>query len=344
MRSMNSDAKNCATSAILNRGDLKRNYNHFPEMYWDQRIIAQGYRVLIAGAPKVGKSDFFLEMALRAASGGVFLGKRFPRPLKVLYLQSEIHEAYLNERLEVFETACSPQAVDLIAQNFYISGRLTLDLMLENDWVNIQKILLNLQPDIVGIDPIISFSSIDENSSKEVSQLLYKRIVNLQTSIASNPAFVLIHHLKKPKEKQDNIASFFDIRGSGAWQGWYDTGIMLSKRDSSVVLSFDTRHQKSPPEQRIQLNRTRGRWEHTAFTTHDSEQKLALALQFVIESPDGLATPFLRDILMNRLGIARRTAYKIIEQLKSHPDVRVTSLSEQHCLLLPNITAQNEGK
>lgn len=339
---MKPDSKNCATSAIINRGDLKVNHYHLPETYWDHRVIAQGYRVLIAGAPKVGKSDFFLEMALRAASGDVFLGKQFPRPLKVLYLQSEIHEAYLNERLEVFERSASQQALQLISQNFHISGRLTLDLMMDNDWANLQKILLILQPDIVGIDPIISFSSIDENSSKEVSKLLYQRIVNLQTSIASNPAFVLIHHLKKPQEKNERASSFFDIRGSGAWRGWYDTGLLLSQRDQSVVLNYDTRHQQSPPEQLIRLNRLQGRWERVAIATQEFSQKIVFALRCVTESHGGLTVPSLRDVLISRLGISRRTAYNIIEKLKSHPDVHTTSLGDQQCLFLPHITTQNE--
>jgi hypothetical protein len=282
-------------------------------------------------------------MALRAASGDVFLGKRFQRPLKVLYLQSEIHEAYLNERLEVFERSARQQALQLINKNFHISGRLTLDLMLDNDWANLQKILLTLQPDLVGIDPIISFSSVDENSSKEVSQLLYKRIVNLQTSIASNPAIVLIHHLKKQQNKRDKNNSFFDIRGSGAWQGWYDTGILLSKREQSVVLNFDTRHQQSPSEQWIQLDRVEGRWRYASLEGQDFTQKLAFAYQFLLENHDGLSMPVFRDILMERLGIARRTAYKVIEKLKSHPDVHVIRLgTQQHLSVL--VPPKNMGK
>ncbi len=311
-------------------GDLKKLAHKMPKEYWKNRVLAQGYRMLIAGAPKVGKSDFFIEMVLKASCGGKFLGENFSTPLKVLYLQAEIHEAYLEERISVFEKSVYFEQKSLADENIYISSRLNLDLMNNRDWNDLKNIAIGVQPDIIGIDPIISFSSVDENSSKEVSELLYDRVVGLQNSVDSNPAMVLIHHLKKTRDESD-MSLFSNIRGSGAWQGWYDTGILLSRSNERVDVHYDTRHQKSPESQHIYLNRDIGCWQEVQKSNKRSE-KVEKAISIIRESNILLSSSQLRDNLEHSLGVSRRSAYNLIETLKTHPDVKINRTNRQKIL------------
>ncbi len=246
------------TLPVFSFGQLEKAALPLPEPFWRDRILAQGYRVLIAGHPKVGKSEFFLEMAVRAASGSLFLNHAFTRPLKVLYLQSEIHNAYLHERISQFTKHATSHEKKLIYENLHVSSRLAVDLM-GQDKNSVSDVIGALKPDVIGIDPVISFAQLEENSSTDVSKLLYDRILSLQQCIHPQPAIVLVHHLRKNSKDED---TFQCIRGSSAWQGWYDSGILLSGKPHEIILHFDLRNGPTPPREQIVLNRHIGAWQH----------------------------------------------------------------------------------
>jgi len=68
-------------------------------------IIADGIltfdsQACIVAYPKVGKSLFTIQSGLRVAQGGDFLGLEVLRACKVLYLNFEIHESIMEERVK----------------------------------------------------------------------------------------------------------------------------------------------------------------------------------------------------------------------------------------------------
>ncbi len=314
---------------LLSRDALRSKASQLPEEFWRNRLLAQGYRVIIAGAPKVGKSDFFLEMAVRAASAGCLLGESFKRPLKVLYLQTEIQDGYLNERLSTFEKNCSVSEQECIDKNFITTQRCSLNIMQQKDWDKLHRTLELMKPDIVAFDPIISFSDIDENSSQEVAALLYSQLGQLQVSIKPSPCIILIHHLKKTTTRQDKNLLFTGIRGSSAWQGWYDTAILLTRSNEGIHVYYETRNQYSPEAQLIVLNRSLGCWQVQSITPKTANEKIDFAFNVVRQSQSPIAITVLRDQLMESLGVARRTAYNIIDGLRKDSRIIIVTKGKQ---------------
>ena len=66
-----------------------------PEDLISPRVLTPGGMLVLGGAPKVGKSDFLINLLLHMAAGVPFLGFAPRRPMRIFYLQAEIQYHYL---------------------------------------------------------------------------------------------------------------------------------------------------------------------------------------------------------------------------------------------------------
>lgn len=227
---------------ILTWGELAACPPEAPEAFWQDGVLFRGARILIAGPPKIGKSSLVIQLAMAAACGGEFMGVRFARPLRVLWLQAEIHKGFLHQRLARFAADLDAESVALVQANFSLSSRCDLDLLDGPTFDLVDKIVREVAPDLLIIDPIINFSSVDENDNAEVRKLL--RLVDVLGE-RNDCATSLVHHTRK-----DVTAGSFDaIRGASALRGWFDTGIMLTGQpgDAQAVLSYELRNARAVP-------------------------------------------------------------------------------------------------
>jgi len=258
-------------SLMFSLGELMSAPPAEPEPFWGHRLIFRGARIMIAGAPKIGKSRFALAMAVQACCGGRFLNDTFTRPLRVMWMQAEIHKSWLMDRVGQVSGSFSTDELALVQKNLILSGRLDLDLMAsERDFQAAREALEQHRPDIWMVDPIINFSSAEENSNVEVHALL-RRINQLATEF--DCASVLVHHTKKPS--QNKHTDFDQIRGASAFRGWFDTGVMLTGESTDPLVSWEARNTISPGAHMAFFDAEKG--EYTARIIESEEQKEAAA-------------------------------------------------------------------
>lgn len=236
---------------------------------WRNSIIARGNMTLIAGPPKIGKSMFVQHLLMGAASGRDFLGHSFDRPLRVLWMQAEIRKVYLKAGRINPAIAASKYSKGELAElraNFYMTDRLDLEITNKREFNILAKSVAELAPDILVIDPVINFSAAKENDARETKDLL-RATRQLARAAGENaddePALVVVHHTRKI-DKRNGVGPdpFENIRGSGAFRGYYDSGVMLLPDESgAIAVHFETRNEKSPAPIGAKYNNELSAWE-----------------------------------------------------------------------------------
>lgn len=214
------------------------------------RILTPGGIAVLAGAPKVGKSDFVLTMLVHMAAGKPFLNFKPPRPLKVFYLQAEIQYAYLKERIR--QIIVDFDLVEQAAENIFITPRTNFILDEEGVEKAASTILRKFPtgPDIICIDPIRNVfdggpENRGENDNNSMLFFLQERVEKLRDLVNSNSGVILIHHTKKLSKAQFKDDPFLAVSGAGSLRSYYSTGILLFREDelkSERLLIFELRN------------------------------------------------------------------------------------------------------
>lgn len=211
-----------------------------PETFWQDGVLFRGARMLVAGPPKIGKSTLVIQLAIAAATGGNLLGQSFTRPLRVLWVQAEIHKAFLHQRLHRLTADLVGEERAALRERFIMTGRCDLDLLDGPSYDLLSQAIGDQDPDLLIIDPIINFSSADENDNAEMRKLL--RLVDA-LGARHDCAIILVHHTRK-----DAATGGFDaVRGASALRGWFDTGLMLSGDAAQPVASYECRNAAALP-------------------------------------------------------------------------------------------------
>lgn len=214
------------------------------------RILTPGGIAVLAGAPKVGKSDFVLTMLVHMAAGKPFLNFKPPRPLKVFYLQAEIQYAYLKERIR--QIIVDFDLVEQAAENIFITPRTNFILDEEGVEKAASTILRKFPsgPDIICIDPIRNVfdggpESRGENDNNSMLFFLQERVEKLRDMVNPHCGVILIHHTKKLSKAQFKDDPFLAVSGAGSLRSYYSTGILLFREDelqSERLLIFELRN------------------------------------------------------------------------------------------------------
>ena len=222
-----------------------------PMEFLGEGFIAAGFRVFLIGAPKIGKSQFVLQMLSTAAVGGSFLGYRWNKPHRVLWLQAEIRGPYVGVRLRPMYESFTTQEQQLLSRNFLWTERGDIDLV--DNFERIRTLIKTVKPSLIAIDPLSNFFGGDESNNAEVNGFL-KRVNWLvdekNLGFSQPPAVILVHHTRKGAKESDG---FEGARGASSMSGWMDSGMMLTKHDDGVKLSFMCRNGKWPRDRVIRL-------------------------------------------------------------------------------------------
>lgn len=211
-----------------------------PEKWWRAGFLSRRGRFVLAGPPKSGKSAIFIKLAFAAACGGTFLGERFTRPLKVLWVNGELDISWLRERFAIARREFSESERSLIAQNFIGTNELS-GVRIEKDahWKKIVALVAKHSPDFVCFDPFVNFTAIDEKDNAILSDLLTGRISWLTSEF--NVAVALLHHTTKARYEG---SVFNNVRGGGAFRGWYTSAIALQEDKGIITASYESRYTK----------------------------------------------------------------------------------------------------
>lgn len=161
------------------------------------RFLCKHGTLMFVGSSGIGKSTFCLQMCGKFALGLDFLGIRPARELKTVYIQAEND---LGDMAEIFQGLCSSLGIKsmstdarLLHKNLKIfsedlrSGEAFLE--------SLETVLKKESPDIILVDPLLSYIGGDINQQEVVSKFLRNGLNPLLRKYGA--ACIMIHHTKK---------------------------------------------------------------------------------------------------------------------------------------------------
>lgn len=219
------------------------------EVFIEGGLLSRGDTMLIGAESKGGKSTFLAGLIRQMITGGNFLGFKITKPLKVLYLQAELRERRLKERL--FPTYCKMN--DEQKRYLYIWSTQGLILFGPNN-KDIEDEIINVRPDVLIIDPMLNFHNFNENDSQDMATF-FRHLDQIKNTY--DMAIIMAHHFRKASQDTKNNVSLLEcIRGSSALRGWAVTTIAMEGRGESEYrdLAFDLRNSDEPIKRTIKYN------------------------------------------------------------------------------------------
>ena len=201
------------------------------------RLLTPGGMLVLSGAPKVGKSDFLINLLVHAAAGVPFLCFTPPRPLRVFYLQAEIQYHYLRERLR--NLRIDPAVLAHARNNLVVTPKLRMLLDQNGLALSIAAIRANFPsepPDIICIDPIRNLfdggpDGDGENDNTAMLFFLQSRVEALREAVAPDAGLILCHHTKKLSKKALLEDPFMALSGASALRSFYTSGMIMFRPD-----------------------------------------------------------------------------------------------------------------
>ena len=240
-------------------GELFDDHSPMPDDLLAPRILNEGGILLLGGAPKVGKSDFLLHLLAHMAAGEPFLGMTPSRPLKVFYLQSELHYHYLRERVK--NLSLDKDLMENVRRNMVTTAQ--LQRVLDEDGV--EDIALSIEeafedgPDVIVVDPIRNVfdggsHTGGENDNAAMMFFLRQRVEKLRELVNPDAALILAHHTRKIPKQQMDEEPFHAFSGAHALRGYYTSGMLLMRPDEKKPerrLFFELRNGPEPKPKEI---------------------------------------------------------------------------------------------
>ena len=211
------DAAACRYSAA-SIGALPRPDESTGDELLRHRFLCRGGGLLLAAPTGVGKSTFVLQALLCWSVGRECLGIDAARPLRCLYIQAEndagdlaeIRDGILTrlafserERHEAFERVMFATVNDICGPGFITQA--------------VFPLCQSAKPDIVAIDPLLSYIGGDVSRQEVVSPWLRNQLNPVLNRAGCG--CLLVHHTNKPpsgEQKRDWAASDFAYLGSGS--------------------------------------------------------------------------------------------------------------------------------
>lgn len=248
----------------------------------EQGILPRGGRLLISGAPKVGKSIMVNTLALSLASGipwlkcGDFPGFAVDHPTRTLLLDRELSRHSLYKRLK--ELTAHRPGFQAAAENLLIDHDHLIRLDQPESYVTLQQLIEQNGVEVVILDTAYKFFGGDVESSKSIMKGfdVLDRLIH-----STGVSFILTHHHRKGQPGQGRAADPDSVAGSFLWTGWPNGTILLNFMNRSVadpfnaVATFTAFRDAAPPEP-VSLGRSRESIAYnsvSAYTHEDGGEK-----------------------------------------------------------------------
>lgn len=220
-----------------------------PQRCWlVERLWARAAVGVLAGAPKLGKTWLGLDLALSVASATPCLDTfAIHDPGPVLLYLAEDAAPTIKARLRGL---CRHRGLQLERVPVWLIAVPTLRLDLDRDQQRLHDTVAALRPRLLLLDPFVRLHStaVNENDAGDVSALLaYLR--GLQR--AFDLALIVVHHTRKngrPGGGGENL------RGSGDFFAWLDSGLHLHRQQDRLVLTVQHRAAVAPAALTLRLH------------------------------------------------------------------------------------------
>lgn len=276
-----------------------------PKIWILEGLIEYGDQVLIAGAPKSGKSLLSSQIALAVTSGGRFLKWQAPSKMQIVYVNLEIRRANFGER--IFAQMGGWENNEIYSSFVAIDDMQTIDILNVDERTALQRRIARSKPQLVIFDVLARCHNADEQSQAMKSVMLALRVC------AGGAASIVVHHARKAAQGMDNVSQqASDIRGSSAIHGEVDTAIVLTKRSGQgprFALTFSARNVDVPDE--ILLDRG----DDLLFVEagEDEKSRLKVALQAIYKAADSISATDLTSALCEIFSVGERSAKRHIK-------------------------------
>lgn len=230
--------------------------------YIEDGFAGPGNFVLIAGPPKAQKSFLLQELLVSCALGRPFLCDTFnvPRPLRVYYLQAEMNRKLLRKRAKAMK-GLTDADLDKLSTNLLASER--FQMLLDESGVaavvaEIKAVYGDTPPDIIAIDPFANvYDGESENDNAQIMRFLVTRVERVRQAVNPAAAIVMVHHATKAKAEDMARDPFVLIRGAGALRGYYDSAIVIFRKNEETKtrkVHFELRSGESPEPMEVELH------------------------------------------------------------------------------------------
>lgn len=154
-------------------------------------FLTKGGIAMVSAPPKARKSWCVMQMAYEVAKGGEWLGFNISEPIKVAYVQAELPNWMVAERMVQLYG-------DVPMDNITFFHVPAADLATEEDMNSLVEAVESCGAGLVIVDPIANFWQGDENSSSSVNRM-FDQLAELQKRGIS---IVLVHHARKTEHNE----------------------------------------------------------------------------------------------------------------------------------------------
>jgi hypothetical protein len=189
-----------------------------------ERFLCRGGGLLLVGPTGIGKSSLAMQGMILWAIGLPALGIVPARPLKSLLIQAENDDGDLAEMRDgVIKGLNLSDAEKQQAMANVIVAREDVRTGWRFFAETVRPLLTDHQPDLLWIDPALSYLGAEANSQKDVGWFLRNQLNPLLREF--NCGGVVVHHTNKPpagREKPDWNGGDFAYLGGGSaeWANW----------------------------------------------------------------------------------------------------------------------------
>jgi hypothetical protein len=209
------------------------------------QLFARSSVGLLGGPAKAFKTWVAAELALAVATGSPALGRfAAPDPGPVVFFGAEDPPPDLRLR---FDSIARARRLDLAKAPLLLLDVAQLRL---DDQVHLRRLhrtLARHKPRLLVLDPFVRLvAGLDENSARDVSAVL-GALRTLQRE--HEVTILLVHHMRKSPAA--NPAQ--QLRGSGDFSAWLDSGLYLTRHGDDRVLVVEHRSAPAPPPFRLRL-------------------------------------------------------------------------------------------
>ena len=265
-----------------NIGKMFSNKKQDPTPYLLNGLLPERSLMVVAGPPKIGKSTFILNLLTHMSLGKPYFNTFIPtKPLNIYYLQAELKEFILRDKLENIEILNEETANELaVSCRFMASEAASISL----DDKGIQQIIKLIKkdnnpiPDVICIDPVRNFFFSDGGDDNSVAGMkdFCRRVMLIRDQINPNASIIMVHHTRKIDTKMMEEDPFNMIAGSSFLRSFYDTGIMFYRPDPKVsnnaLMQFEVRNR-----------RTKEPWAHDIKITLDRDKNTFITEQIEVD-------------------------------------------------------------
>lgn len=209
------------------------------------QLFASAAVGLLGGPPKAFKTWVAAELALAVATGSPAFGRfAVPDPGPVLFFGAEDPPPDLRTR---FDAIARARRLDLPSAPLLLLDVTQLRLDNANHLDRLRKTVALHCPRLLVLDPFVRLvAGLDENSARDVSAVL-GALRTLQRE--HDVAILLVHHMRKSPAAHPAQ----QLRGSGDFSAWLDSGLYLTRHGDDRVLVVEHRSAPAPPPFRLRL-------------------------------------------------------------------------------------------